>query len=59
MFGCVDFALVVVTDVRPPDSSSAGGNLTELVEQLDNMVEHPNYRQPNLVSDQLCHPVDR
>ena len=42
MFGCVDFALVVVTDVCPPDSSSAGGNLTELVEQLDNMVEHPN-----------------
>ena len=47
----VDFVLVVAL------SAWKGGNLAELAEQLDTMVEHPNQSQPNHITNQSCHPV--
>ena len=51
LLGWVDFVLVVAI------SAWKGGNLAELAEQLDTMVEHPNQSQPNHVTNQSCHPV--
>ena len=49
--GWVDLVLVVAL------SAWKGGNLAELAEQLDTMVEHPNQSQPNHATNQSCHPV--
>ena len=51
LLGWVDFVLVVSL------SAWKGGNLAELAEQLETMMEHPNQSQPNHVTKQSCHPV--
>ena len=46
LLGWVDFVLVVAL------SAWKGGNLAELAELVDTMVEHPNQSQPNHVTNQ-------
>ena len=53
LHGWVNFVLVVAL------YAWKGGNLAELAEQPDTMVEHQNQSRPNnVVTNQSCHPVD-
>ena len=48
--------LVLIVGLSP-NSVWEGGNLSELVDKLDYMVEPPNQSQPNQVSKLLCRTI--